>query len=128
MVALKPKMYVVKPENKEVMNPSTDKKTAKGVSMAIKIHVLRFEDYLTTLFSNSKRTDAMTRFQSFDHKIFTVVTNKTSLSAYDDKRYYLSDGIHSLSYGHHLIDGENPKDHSFQDPSDESSVDVELNL
>jgi len=31
---------------------------------------------------------------------------KTSLSAYDDKRYILDDGITSLAYGHRDIEEE----------------------
>ena len=30
----------------------------------------------------------------------TFSIDKTSLSAFDDKRYILSDGIHTLAYGH----------------------------
>ena len=29
--------------------------------------------------------------------------NKRGLCAYDDKRYLLADGVHSLAYGHHSI-------------------------
>ena len=34
--------------------------------------------------------------------------NKIALSAFDDKRYYLADGIHSLAYGHYKIQKDEP--------------------
>ena len=36
----------------------------------------------------------------YKHKMYTSSINKTSLSAFDDKRYILDDGIHISSYGH----------------------------
>ena len=43
-------------------------------------------------------------FRSKLHEIFTVEVDKRALCAYDDKRFLLSDGISSLSYGHNKID------------------------
>ncbi len=40
--------------------------------------------------------------RSENHSLVIVRLNKIGLSAYDDKRYILSDGIHSLSYGHYV--------------------------
>ena len=42
----------------------------------------------------------MKRIQSKKHKIGTYQINKTSLSCFDDKRYVLDDGIHTLGYFH----------------------------
>jgi len=41
--------------------------------------------------------------RSFDHSIYTVNVTKVSLSAYDDKRYILDDGVSSYAYGHYKI-------------------------
>ena len=38
--------------------------------------------------------------KSYKHKMCTSSIDKTSLSAYDDKRYIKVDEIHTLSYGH----------------------------
>ena len=38
--------------------------------------------------------------KQYKHKMHTFSIDKTSLSAFDDKRYILSDGIHTLTYGH----------------------------
>ena len=45
----------------------------------------------------------MTLFRAKKHTINTVELNKVSLSAYDDKRYLLDDGITSMAYGHYKI-------------------------
>ena len=42
----------------------------------------------------------MRRFQSKKHKSCTYEVNKISLSCFDDKRYILNDGIHTLAYFH----------------------------
>ena len=42
----------------------------------------------------------MKRIQSKKHKLGTYETDKISLSCFDDKRYVLDDGIHTLSYFH----------------------------
>ena len=40
------------------------------------------------------------QFRSKFHEIHTVNIEKTTLSAYDDKRFILDDGITTLPYGH----------------------------
>ena len=42
----------------------------------------------------------MRRIQSKKHKIGTYEINKISLSCFDDKRFVLDDGIHTLAYFH----------------------------
>ena len=42
----------------------------------------------------------MKGIKPFNHKMYTCESNKTSLSAYDDKRYILDDRINTLPYGH----------------------------
>ena len=51
------------------------------------------------LISRSSRKDIKKMIQNDNHNLYTVVQNKTSLSALDDKRYLLEDGFASLSYG-----------------------------
>ena len=46
----------------------------------------------------------MKSFRSYDHDIFTIDMTKTALNAFDDKRYIEDDGIHTLAYGHYLLD------------------------
>ena len=42
----------------------------------------------------------MKRIQIKKHKLGTYEIDKISLSCFDDKRYVLDDGIHTLSYFH----------------------------
>ena len=42
----------------------------------------------------------MKRIQAKMHKIGTYEINKISLSCFDNKRYVLDDGIHTLAYFH----------------------------
>ena len=49
----------------------------------------------------------MREFKSKNHEIFTNESNKISLCDFDDKRYILPDGIHTLPYGHKDIPTRN---------------------
>ena len=42
----------------------------------------------------------MKRIQNKKHKVGTYEINKISLSCFDDKRFALVDGIHTLAYFH----------------------------
>ena len=42
----------------------------------------------------------MRRIQGKKHKMGTYEINKISLSCFDDKRFVLDDGIHTLAYFH----------------------------
>jgi len=42
----------------------------------------------------------MNTIRSDHHQINSYHLNKVSLSAYDDKRYILDDGVTSYAYGH----------------------------
>jgi hypothetical protein len=38
-------------------------------------------------------------FRTKNHDIYTVEENKKALSAYDDKRFILEDGVNTLAWG-----------------------------
>ena len=42
----------------------------------------------------------MKRIQNKKHKVGIYEINKISLSSFDDKRFVLDDGIHTLAYFH----------------------------
>ena len=56
--------------------------------------------YKSVLTTGEEKRMINSRIASTGHQLQTVVVNKRSLSAYDDKRYILSDGITTLPYGH----------------------------
>ena len=45
----------------------------------------------------------MNVIRSYKHNVFTEEVNKVALSANDDKRYILEDGINTLALGHYRI-------------------------
>jgi len=96
-IGLRSKMYSIKLED------DSEKKTAKGiVSSVIKNH-LKHAQYKHILETGERMNSNMKMIRSFDHSIYTVNVTKISLSAYDDKRYILNDGISSYAYGHYMV-------------------------
>ncbi|KAK3103044.1 hypothetical protein FSP39_016008 [Pinctada imbricata] len=77
-----------------------EKKRAKGVLKAVIESKLRHDLYTRCLFKKESQMESMNLFRTDKHQIHTVKINKTTLSAFDDKRYLLGDGIHTLAYGH----------------------------
>ena len=89
-VGLKSKMYSMKNIDGKESN------TAKGVNIATE-----FNEFKDTLFNKKVLRHKMKRIQDKNkHKIGTYEINKKSLSCFDDKRFVLNDGIHTLAYFH----------------------------
>ena len=85
-VGLKSKMYSMKNIDGKESN------TAKGVNIATE-----FNEFKDTLFNKKIMRHKMKRIQSKKHKLGTYEINKISLSCFDDKRFVLDDGIHTLA-------------------------------
>ena len=66
---------------------------AKGVNIATE-----FNEFKDTLFNKKVVSHKMKRIQSKKHKMGTYEIKKISLSCFDDKRFVLDDGIHTLAY------------------------------
>ena len=69
--------------------------TAKGVSFATE-----FNEFKDTLFNKKIIRLKIRRMQGKKQKMETQKINKISLSCFDDKRFVLNDGIHTLAYFH----------------------------
>ena len=69
--------------------------TEKGVNIATE-----FNEFKNTLFNKKAIRHKMKRIQSKKHKIGPYEMNKISLLCFDDKRFVLDDGIHTLAYFH----------------------------
>jgi hypothetical protein len=78
-------------------------KRAKGVKKSTLKNDIIHRDYVHTLFSGETMRHLMRSFRSENHQIYSLEQNKISLSAFDDKRYLLQDGITSYAYGHYRI-------------------------
>jgi hypothetical protein len=96
-IGLKSKMYSIKfADGKE------DKK-AKGIVKSVIKNDIKHDMYKNVLETGGRRHNNMTVIRSNKHQLYTMLINKVSLSAYDDKRYILDDGISSYAYGHYKI-------------------------
>ena len=67
--------------------------TAKGANIATE-----FNEFKDTLFNKKVVRHKMRSIQNKKHKIRTHKISKISLSCFDDKRFVLDDGIHTLAY------------------------------
>ena len=95
-VGLRAKMYSLQIRRDD----HKPKMTAKGINRTFVRHHLRHEMYLHTLQSKSITRAQYRRFQSKRHNVHTVPIDKVCLSAFDNKRFILNDGISTLAYGH----------------------------
>jgi hypothetical protein len=97
-VGLRAKMYSLL-----VNKDEKPKLTAKGVKRSyVKRHVTH-DMYLHTLCSRQPTSAEFLTFRSKNHRLQTLKMKKTCLSAFDDKRFILADGVSSLPYGHYRI-------------------------
>ena len=88
-VGLKSKMYSMKNIDGKESN------TAKGVNFATE-----FDEFKDASFNKKVVRRKMRKIKSKKHKIGIYEVNKISLSCFDDKRFLLNDGIHTLLYFH----------------------------
>jgi hypothetical protein len=100
-VGLRSKMYSLLLDKDETNEHV--KMTAKGVKRCFVTKRLRHDMYLETLRTRKVTYASFMNFRSRSHKLETVNFEKVCLSAYDDKRYVLNDGISTLAYGHFRI-------------------------
>ena len=59
-----------------------------------------FNEFKGVLFKKTIIRHKLKRIQAKKRKIGTYEIDKISLSCFDDKRYVLDDGIHTLAYFH----------------------------
>ena len=96
-IGLRSKMYSVN------LDDGKEEKKAKGVVKCVIKKDLKHEMYDKILKTSGKMYSRMKVLRSQKHRMYTMEMNKVSLSAYDDKRYILNDGINSYAYGHYKI-------------------------
>ena len=96
-VGLRSKMYSI------LLPGCKSKFTAKGVSQRHVLKHLKHEYYLHTLKTMGSSFLKYRTIRSYKHILKTIEINKKCLSTYDDKRYILPDGVHTLAHGHFRI-------------------------
>jgi len=96
-IGLKSKMYSIQ------LDDGKERKTAKGIKKYVIEKDLKHQNYNQILNSGKNMYSTMKMIRSSKHQIYTMEMNKVSLSAYDDKRYILEDGISSYAHGHYQL-------------------------
>ena len=107
-VGLRPKLYTIRLDGDKHASRGDEElkletKKSKGTKKSVVKKEIRFEHYLRVLQTRVSMRHSQVNFRTDCHAIYTTRTTKTSLSAFDSKRYLLEDGIHSLAYGHSAI-------------------------
>ena len=93
-VGLRAKLYSYK------MFKGEESKKCKGIKKQVVENSITHEDYKTCLETGKEQLRKQNILRSYEHEIYTEEVNKVALSAEDDKRYILSDGVHTLAWGH----------------------------
>ena len=96
-VGLRAKLYSF------IMEDGKENKRCKGVKKQVVESSITHEDYKTCLRTGKEQLRKQNILRSYEHDIFSEEVNKIALSALDDKRYILDDGIHTLAWWHHKI-------------------------
>ena len=96
-VGLKAKMYSL------LVKKNDSKMTAKGIKRSYLKHHLTHDLYLHTLNTRKCTRANFLRIASQNHQLYTTEVDKVCLSAFDDKRYILEDGLTTLAHGHYSI-------------------------
>ena len=74
-------------------------KKCKGIKKNVTEKDIHHKDYINCLFNDVQLRRRMNVFQSEKHTIYSKEVNKIALSANDDKRIILEDGIHTRPHG-----------------------------
>ena len=96
-VGLRAKLYSFK------MEEGGESKKCKGIKKQVVESSISHEDYKTCLLTGKEQLRKQNILRSYNHEVYTEEVNKIALSAQDDKRYILSDGMHTLAWGHYKI-------------------------
>ena len=77
----------------------SSQRKCKGIKKDV-IKRMKHKDWVTCLNDHNVLMKEMTCFRSKKHEMATVVLNKVALSANDDKRILMADGISTYAHGH----------------------------
>ena len=94
-VGLRAKLYAYS------MHEGAEHKKCKGIKKKTVDKTMTIDNYEQVLFSKAAQLRKMNVIRSHGHEIYTEELNKVALSADDDKRIIMEDGIHTLAYGHY---------------------------
>ena len=86
-----------------VVLSSVEHKRCKGVRKNVVKKHITHDDYKNCLLNREEQMRKMNVIRSHFHDLYTEEINKVALSAEDDKRVIIEDGIHTLAYGHYSL-------------------------
>ena len=97
-IGLRAKLYSYK-----MFKDSVENKRCKGVKKNVVKNRITHDDYRKCLYSREEQNRTMNVIRSHRHDVYTEKVNKVALSAEDDKRVIMEDGIHTLALGHYNL-------------------------
>ena len=113
-VGLRSKMYSIKLSLSEEQQKQSDeqvveggkkiddhKLTAAGVKKKVAKRELTHDLYRGALLNHRDHYITQKILRSFNHTISNVTQHRIGLTAYDDKRYILRDGVSTRAHGHY---------------------------
>ena len=96
-VGLRSKLYSF------IMDDGGEIKKCKGIKKQVVESSIRHEHYKTCLLTGKELLRKHNILRSYNHEVYTEEINKVALSALDDKRYILKDGMDTLAWWHYKI-------------------------
>jgi len=97
-VGLRAKQYSFK-----MWKDSSEHKRCKGIRKNVVKSRITHHDYKNCLLDDEEQIRTMNVIRSHLHDVYTEEVNKVALSAKDDKRVIMENGIHTLAYGHYSV-------------------------
>lgn len=95
-VSLRSKMY-------SLTYGDVEQKRAKGIVKSVVRGELKHSNYVKCIITQKNVRRQQNLIQSRKHKLQMVTVNKVALSAFDDKRYVMDNGVDTLAFGHFKI-------------------------
>jgi len=86
-----------------IYEDSSEHKRCKGIRKNVVKKHITHDDYKNCLLNRKEQMRKMDVIRSHLHDVYTEEVNKVALSAEDDKRVIMEDGIHTLAYGHYSL-------------------------
>ena len=81
-----------------LMDDDSEKKKAKGTQKVVIKHLIRYENYIDSMYNGTVILRSKQRFKSNRHTLYTEEVNKVTLSCNDDKRLQIFDRITSFPH------------------------------
>ena len=94
-IGIRSKMYSF------VYGEDSEKRTAKGICKSTILKDLNHDLYRKCLLESTSTYNDMNLIGTVDHTLHIIRKVKKGLCAFDNKRFILPDGIHTLPYGHY---------------------------